>query len=482
MPKDFDYKLWLQNDKLSFVGSLDVSTSELLNKPLEAEKQGLKFKIVPKDDNTILSEITGSLHKYYNKGLNNANTFTYNDVVAVFSELKQYYNVSGDATVINFEFGVNVNLDNGLTVENYLNGLLAERSYSKHVTPFTTMKESNLKLGRVVVHDKYNVKVYDKGRQLKMNVPNLLRAEIKINRQRYLEDNGIKEKGKPLTVSNLLDKEVFYKLSALLENTFDSMVYLDVKTIRFREMTATQQGKFREYKHSDYWRKITYKQRSRQLKRLNEIIEKYGNNNTKNTVKNCIANKLRIVLNKQVCQDAEVNNVMFTANNVSGENLDKGFSDIPKGIKKNVRKCFVCGSDISNKKTTAKYCCKKCSNKAASQRRKEKNKIYRIAELGIFEYLRLLILSGQNIKFKYLNKGRKRKIYTDVKRIKNTGMSYKQRRQVVRVEVSYNGKYFVLTSMRAKEFIKYSLVQDDIKISLNPVQDKIKQLLKSTIL
>lgn len=40
-----------------------------------------------------------------------------------------------------------------------------------------------------------------------------------------------------------------------------------------------------------------------------------------------------------------------------------------------IKKCIVCGNEFECKKSTAKYCCRKCENKARAQRIKEKQQL-----------------------------------------------------------------------------------------------------------
>lgn len=441
---------------MCFVGGFIESTGEVINKPYIFDNRGLKFKIVQKNNGSILCEITGSLHKFYNGGKNNANEFTRNQVIKAFQELNNLYNIPLSSEVINFEFGVNIELPKRIKVQDYIKGIILQRTKGKHLKAYHRAKTTELKYGKVAAQDNYLVKAYDKGKQCKLKTAYLFRTEIKILRKRFLEKHQIKEKNKPLIIKDLIKKETFNTLASLLIEEYESMVHVNKKCISWKILTDTERKKYLQYINVDYWEDLTHKTKYRQVERFTKILKMYSNNDMHNIVISLLKSKLRNVLNNQENEKAEVKNVAFTPNNVNGANLDKGLFKKEKN-KTPPKKCAVCGADISAKKNTAKYCSKKCSNKITNLKRKEKKHIYILTEKETLRQLERLIINGEVLKCKYLinNKSRRIGIYTN--EFYKTDFPYSKRRKIIKVEVSFNGGVLILTKMRAKEFVKIAI-------------------------
>ena len=53
-------------------------------------------------------EITGSLHKYFNNGVHNANDFSITDCIRTIMELKEVFSLDlSQCKIVNLEFGLN---------------------------------------------------------------------------------------------------------------------------------------------------------------------------------------------------------------------------------------------------------------------------------------------------------------------------------------------------------------------------------------
>lgn len=448
-----DPNLWLENPLLDFKAEVNVNTGELGGKRF-ARYNGMTFSIIKKNDDMYLCELRGSLHYYFNNSAHNVNDFTYHDVKNVFRELEQKFNVVQESTIINFEFGVNVFIKGGESVDKFLGGLIAEVSENNYITPFVAMASSSLKIGKVVQHDNYKLKIYDKGKQSDLEHRNLLRVEIKIRRKRYLDNHNLKEPSSIFTIQDLLKYSSFVILSELLLGEYNRIMFSDPRMIDIRNFSEKNQKKFILFHLSKYWNKLNNCQRQRQYTQFRKLIRECSSDKMKNDVGLSIEEKLNYLINAKGSNCVALKNELFTSNDEASDVLLAKRVHLNKSSVVPERICLVCGSSLSNKKDNALYCSKKCSNVVASNNRKLRHDEMIMHECSDLKFLLSILSKGECFDFNYLNKGMMRRIKISRNDYKSFRMSYKKYRKIVRVEVNYKGRDYVLTAMRAKKFIK----------------------------
>jgi len=157
----------LENHRLlEFKREVNERTGELLHKRV-AKYQGLTFII---RSNKIW--LSGSLHYFFNEGKHNYNDFTYTDLLYTLNKIERLFNIElSNCKLENIEVGVNINLP-------FKTSLILNNTLFHGIEKF---KNEKVKKGkgdfRIATHDRYNVKIYDKGLQFSLPYK-LLRFEI----------------------------------------------------------------------------------------------------------------------------------------------------------------------------------------------------------------------------------------------------------------------------------------------------------------
>ncbi|MCX6213250.1 hypothetical protein [Spirosoma sp.] len=102
----------LKNDRLTFGGLVDTQTGFILSPIRRAQDQGLNFRLIPyQTGQGYRVEVKGSLHKFYNNGIHNADQYTANDLLLTLNRLVTDYGFNlSESKINNIEFGVNIEL------------------------------------------------------------------------------------------------------------------------------------------------------------------------------------------------------------------------------------------------------------------------------------------------------------------------------------------------------------------------------------
>lgn len=358
-----------------------METGVMLNRTNIAEYRGLKFIITPssKHPSIYYCSVRGSLHKYHNKGLHNANDFTYLDLLEVLQELKEKFHIDPFFAIIrNLEFGVNL-----LTP-------LASKRISKNVLActnkaFTYITIKGVKVGKHLEKGQYTIKQYDKGSQHPEIAPvdNLMRFEIAVKKMAFLNKCGITH------LSDLMDLQKLEGLKELLIKYWDSIIYFDKKHIQYKQMKPKEQNRILYYANPQTWEDFNYKTRDKAKVRFRQLIAKYGTTDTHKEISQSIAQKWDELAankntllnhvptpkpaNKKGCFDHDKSPA--PAKQTGGCESENGIcltSDKPKEKPARKRECVVCSANIENKRVGAIYCGKRCNNKSNYQKRKKK--------------------------------------------------------------------------------------------------------------
>lgn len=259
------------------------SKKENKSKYLYYSKDNVKIKYFV--DSGLIT-LSGSLHKYFNNGLHNYDLFTHENYLNALERLKNDFAVSPEHLYIQtLEYGVNIKPP--IRTKEILDNLLMHRN-AKAESPI------NNKRGyyKQFKHDKYIIKAYDKSKQFKLN-SELMRFEIKINNW---SENRLKYGIKTLADFNKSDKTIF------VNNLVDKW-----NEIVFYDPTINCLGKWDKYSNQNFWsdEKIK-KQKSKHVKRLNDLIQNHSNN-IKGQISNLILENIKGVQNsdfskKRICK------------------------------------------------------------------------------------------------------------------------------------------------------------------------------------
>jgi hypothetical protein len=372
----FDCRLWKNNPNLKFRYYTEEGTKEVLGSR-KAYFNGLTFTIEPKGK----AKISGSIHKFFNEGSNNANRFTFENFEKAVSQLSAFGVNPETAILRGFEIGLNLDttackIDNKTFLESILYCKGAERSDM----------EINGKLGFGYVYKTTNTKYkfYDKSEHSGIQDTKLLRVEAKFTRMRAVENYGLN------TLSDLLNKE---KLSKLIIDKYlkpiDETIFFEWEQIKStRKIPTKYKSKFKDLRNPDWWIKDerSRKERFRNKSLLEKLVNLYAKRNIKNTLKDLISLELQDFTRTKKgdeCTGFESLKTWIKPDNAQkkGTNTQRivgcDSHDQREGKEKK-KHCLICGKEITGQKTDSKYCNdqRKCRDKAynlkVSETRKKK--------------------------------------------------------------------------------------------------------------
>ncbi|WP_138993394.1 hypothetical protein [Larkinella sp. C7] len=266
----------LTNECLTFGTLVDGQTGVILNPVRKAHDRGLTFRLVPRrTEQGYRVEVKGSLHKFFNSGIHNADQYTANDLLLTLDQLATEYGFNLFESVINnIEFGVNVEL--AFPVAKVLENLICYKNQ-----PFAIDSHSPVPYF-VCDRQRYAVKMYDKGKQ-KGLAANVLRFEIRVKKMMYFDGTGVTLR----TLADLLNVDNFKLLGALLVKTFNEILFddpaIDTKGLSNDERHIYQQGRNPRYWHTPenltVKQAATHRQRlSRNKTRFRTLLDQYGSN------------------------------------------------------------------------------------------------------------------------------------------------------------------------------------------------------------
>ena len=158
-----------QRENLSFTQEVNTRTGELSEK-LKAECKNLALEYFPTSGRMT---IAGSLHKYWNDGFHNFNDFALSDLHELENRLFEDTGLRYDnLKLTRLEFGLNVQIEQ--EVKAILHGSLM------HLSQAPSRRDTFQGKGEFLLfhHNRYELKLYDKGKQYKQG-KGLFRFEVK---------------------------------------------------------------------------------------------------------------------------------------------------------------------------------------------------------------------------------------------------------------------------------------------------------------
>lgn len=378
-PTNFDISLWINNPKLKFNVLTSVETGELIGSQ-KAYYNGLEFTIEPKGK----VKIKGSIHKYYNNGLHNGDRFTFDDFTKAANQLSEFGIVPEQAILRGFEIGLNLDTSKSkIDTKIFLDSILYCRG----------VKHSDMEIsGKAGYGYRFKTanttyKFYDKMEQACLQ-SEMLRIETKFTKMRAVENYGIS------TLSDLLNKE---KLSKLIKDKYlkfiDETIFFEWDQIKTtRRLPTKHKSIFKDLRNPDWWIKDDRcrKERNKNKKLLETLINKYAKRNIKTILKDLILLELQAFSRtKKGDRYTEFENLQSWSK-PNSKNATKKKTDTPcivwcdstdQGeVKKEKRYCEVCGKEITDQRKGSKYCSnnRKCRDKAYNLKISEKRKSKRL--------------------------------------------------------------------------------------------------------
>jgi len=276
--------------------------SVLLFRGVAAEYDGFYFK--DKGNNAI--RVSGSLHKFKNSGLHNADDFTFRDFKYVLWKMEHgLLKLNPDILVFNkLEFGVNIVLP--WSVEKFFKSIILYRGHGikpVKIISYRICDERRLKF------NKFYIKTYIKSLQSpEYAVPNMLRFEIVIKntdqiRKRLIDDNETICR----TLRDLDNLDVWQDLSRELLRCFDALVIFDVdldvqELHRSGRINEKEANLLRDGQDFEYWNKLTSSTRQRRFEKFIKLLDEHSISSVmKKTVRNIICEKIAFLCDPKNC-------------------------------------------------------------------------------------------------------------------------------------------------------------------------------------
>ncbi|MES2519312.1 MAG: hypothetical protein V4585_14450 [Bacteroidota bacterium] len=369
---------WLKNPFLRELFTIEVveETGEVLIKKRLVEYHGLTFKLIPSANKSegYAMAVSGSLHKYRNKGEDNYDRFTFYDCVEVIHELSVKFEIEPTTAVLHIvEIGVNLNLS--YSPQKIIKSAIVHRNY-----PYEAINK-NRRNGVCCVHDRYEVKLYDKGFVCGLHNRNIIRFEFKTTKMQQLEKYGIN------FLSDLTDKRKVMPLLDLLIESLDDTVFIPYDT-DMSSLTEKEKINFLSMRIPSTWKELTPKQRFDKKLSLSRILKKCNTFDYQLDLKNRVIAEWKILTDAPKQADKNVTfapsfydketieNVTFaplvykvqTLPNPSDNQYQK---NVPKFS--SVRRCKSCGKDISMNREGSVFCSVKYNPDAKQCRNKDSN-------------------------------------------------------------------------------------------------------------
>jgi ribosomal protein L37E len=223
--------------------------------------------------------LNGSIHKYANEGLHNADDYFLSDLKSTLNKLYLNIGLNPDITTLNgFEFGVNIILPFSPNIA--LESLILHKSSSGFSD----------RTGKRFGYQNYIVKIYNKSEQCKnetYKVENILRIEIKVTKMEYLKKNVHCK-----VFSDLLDVLVWEQLQSLLIDVINDCLIIDLTKTELDMLSDKDRICYLQYINPMFWTNLyngTRENRSRygrERAKCNAFIKK----NSKSTIQKDILN------------------------------------------------------------------------------------------------------------------------------------------------------------------------------------------------
>ena len=216
--------------------------------------------------------IRGSLHKNHFNG-KNYQPFDFSALQCQIRHICTSLFIEPEsARISSLEFGVNILVP--FNVKAFLDNNVIDYKGKRFDKYFPDKR--GLELGLYCRLSQYQIKLYDKGKQNKLDY-NLMRFEKKCKRMQVLKKNGI------FNLSDLLDKEKVYSLKSMLVRAWNNVLIYDIADSELLSIELPDADKrfLSDGRDEKYWRKIKETNINRynyKRKKYRELVKRFGLN------------------------------------------------------------------------------------------------------------------------------------------------------------------------------------------------------------
>jgi len=268
----------LNNTLLDFTCPVNTKTGEVNEQVKIAKFRNLVFKVYFSGR----VEIKGSLHTYWNDGEHNYNDFNLNAVRETITGLQQKFNIDPKLTHIN-HLEVGLNIITPFKPNDLLNSLIAFKN-----SPFNKMnKIKGPGKGKDVYFQQFGIKFYNKGRQF-FQPFNVLRFEKKYLRMTCLDWGHV-------FLSDLLSASFAAHCLKDLLKCFDEII---IKETVNSALLSKNENRIYEFCNNPMnWETMTRKQRYKYKNQYADIMQLFGQQRFKLTIRELLLNKGNEIIN-----------------------------------------------------------------------------------------------------------------------------------------------------------------------------------------
>jgi len=261
----------LDNPLLDFEIPISVTTSEIKSQFKTAQYKNMTFTA----HNSGRVEIKGSLHKYWNDGKHNYNDYNLVAVSYTIADLQQKFNIDPDLTHIN-NLEVGLNIVTPFKPNDFLNSLIAFKN-----SRFNKMRINGPGFGRDVYFQQFGVKFYNKGLQF-FQPYNILRFEKKYLRMTCLGWGQV-------FLSDLFSSGFAAHCINELLKCFDEIIIKE--TVNNTLLSKNESRIYVFCNNPLNWETMTRKQRYRYKNQYADIIQSFGQQHFKPTIRVLLIHK-----------------------------------------------------------------------------------------------------------------------------------------------------------------------------------------------
>lgn len=406
--KDINPSTLENNSLLEFFNTVNLTTGQLKTTNRNGNKvtpsqnayyNGLEFYIY--DSGTVT--LSGSLHKYWNKGAHNYNDFNTEAVKWVLNDLKEKFNIEPEQCILKcLEIGINI------TPPIPTNEIL-DYSFLHKTLPFEYQKNSEEGKYKQAQHSQYIIKLYNKALHYLskgFKIQNeIMRFEIKYTKMQKLNEKGI------FDLNSLVNYGLHNFKSELLTE-WQNVLFFD-DTIQIDPLSAKTKTKLLEYSNQNYWTGLLKNHQTKNFRYHKNQLQKItlqNSNNIQDLTAEIMSKKIdflnsnpiqidpltirskRIVLdfsNSQICEVTNLNISMQKNDSIllSHTGLKYYFETDKKVFEQIKRKYLSKQWHNADFKTQIKEIAHNIRNKISNQRIKQ-SKIYKPHQMNLIDFLK----------------------------------------------------------------------------------------------
>ena len=276
---------WLALTKIQTWSSIDKTSGEMRSQKCEnqiiTKHRGkwefynielVEVKKLNVNSTSYYLNIRGSLHKNHFNG-KNYQPFDFSALQCQIRHICTSLFIEPEsARISSLEFGVNIVVP--FNVKAFLDNNVIDYKGKRFDKYFPDKR--GLELGLYCRLSQYQIKLYDKGKQNKLDY-NLMRFEKKCKRMQVLKKNGI------FNLSDLLDKEKVYSLKSMLVRAWNNVLIYDIADSELLSIELPDADKrfLSDGRNEKYWVKIKETDRNSynyKRKKYRELVKRFGLN------------------------------------------------------------------------------------------------------------------------------------------------------------------------------------------------------------